>query len=394
MPRPKNVLPTYKRHKTEARCWVGGHWLSLGPYDSPESRAEFARVCAEVAAGNANAVAARATTKAITVGELIVAFKEYAEGYYIRPDGTQTGEANEYGQALRVARELYGHTPAKEFGPLALKAVRQKMVERGWCRVRVNRQVNRVRRCWKWGASEEMVPGSLVADLAAVAGLRKNRSVAPETEPIGPVPDAHFRATLPELVPTVRAMVELQRTAGLRPCEVTRLVPADIDTSGELWIFAPAEHKMSHLGRDKAIPLPPSARTILEPWLKGKAPDEIVFSPWAARKEMYERRRAKRKSKVQPSQADRSKPESAKTRPTRAKFTTQNYGSWIARAAKRAGAPHWHPNQLRHLFASEVRARHGLEVAPILLGHKRADVTQVYAEKNLAAGMEVAKKMG
>jgi len=45
-------------------------------------------------------------------------------------------------------------------------------------------------------------------------------------------------------------------------------------------------------------------------------------------------------------------------------------------------AHRWHPNQLRHTFATRVRKQHGLEAAQVLLGHARADVTQVYAERN------------
>ena len=55
---------------------------------------------------------------------------------------------------------------------------------------------------------------------------------------------------------------------------------------------------------------------------------------------------------------------------------------------------HWHPNQLRHLFASEVRRGHGLEAAQVLLGHARADVTQVYAERNKEFAANVAAKIG
>ena len=39
-------------------------------------------------------------------------------------------------------------------------------------------------------------------------------------------------------------------------------------------------------------------------------------------------------------------------------------------------AHHWHPNQLRHSYATKVRREHGLEAAQVLLGHSRADVTQ------------------
>ena len=55
---------------------------------------------------------------------------------------------------------------------------------------------------------------------------------------------------------------------------------------------------------------------------------------------------------------------------------------------------HWAPNQLRHSKATEVRRRFGLEAAQVSLGHAKADVTQVYAERDARLAMEVAKKIG
>lgn len=397
MPRPKCPIPTYRRfaRNNSARCWVGGRWVYLGPYDSPESRAEFARICAELAAG-----AAVAPRTGATVNELVAAFRRHAEEYYRRPDGTTTQEVTEFQAALRVVRRLYGDTPAREFGPVALQTVRAEMARPkadgglGWCRTRVNAQVRRIRRAWKWAASQELVPGSVVHDLAAVAGLRRGRSPARETEPVGPVPDAHVTATLPFLVPTVRAMVEFQRASGLRPMEVRLLVPADLDTGGEVWVYRPAYHKMSHLGRDKAVPLSPAAVAVLRPWLEGKAADQPVFSPRQARAEMYARRRKERKSKVQPSQLDRSKPEAEKVRKTGERFTITGYCGYVTRAAKKAGVPSWSPLNLRHSFATEVRERFGLEACQVLLGHAKADVTQLYAERNMKLATEAAKQLG
>ena len=59
MARPKNQTPVYKLHSSTglARCWVNGKWVTLGKYGSPESRAEFARIIAELATGTASAVA-------------------------------------------------------------------------------------------------------------------------------------------------------------------------------------------------------------------------------------------------------------------------------------------------------------------------------------------------
>ena len=66
----------------------------------------------------------------------------------------------------------------------------------------------------------------------------------------------------------------------------------------------------------------------------------------------------------------------------------------MRQAAIRAGVEPWHPNQLRHTFATTVRRQHGLEAAQVLLGHSRADVTQVYAERDLTLASTVAAKVG
>src|SRR5207247_5755949 len=98
----------------------------------------------------------------LTLNEVMVAFWAHPEHHYRHPDGTPTSELNEYRRSLRPVKELYGHTPAAEFGPLALKAVRQRLV-------------------FKWAVSEELVPHGVYAALATVAGLAKGRSPARET---------------------------------------------------------------------------------------------------------------------------------------------------------------------------------------------------------------------
>ena len=81
------------------------------------------------------------------------------------------------------------------------------MIAAGWCRNRVNKQVGRVRRIFKWGVAQEMVPPHVPQGLACVEGLRRGKTAAPETEPVKAIEEAEFLAVLPFLVPTVRAMV-------------------------------------------------------------------------------------------------------------------------------------------------------------------------------------------
>lgn len=51
------------------------------------------------------------------------------------------------------------------------------------------------------------------------------------------------------------------------------------------------------------------------------------------------------------------------------------------------------PNRLRHATATEIRREFGLEETQVMLGNAKADVTQVYAERDLAKGVEVARKI-
>jgi site-specific recombinase XerC len=55
---------------------------------------------------------------------------------------------------------------------------------------------------------------------------------------------------------------------------------------------------------------------------------------------------------------------------------------------------HWFPNQLRHTAGTEIRRRFGLEAAQTVLGHSKADVTQVYAERDFAKAANVARLIG
>jgi integrase len=57
-------------------------------------------------------------------------------------------------------------------------------------------------------------------------------------------------------------------------------------------------------------------------------------------------------------------------------------------------AHRWAPNRLRHTAATELRKRFGLEAAQVVLGHSMADVTQIYAERDLAKAAAVILEVG
>ena len=409
MARPRNQTPVYKLHSSTglARCWVGGRWVSLGLYGSPESKAEFARIVAELDTSPSPGAATGPRPAALSVDEVVLAFWKHADQHYRRPDGSPTQEVSEYKQAFKVLRALYGHTAAKDFGPVALKAVRGAMVGKGWARTLVNRRVGRIRRAFKWAASEQLVPVAVHQALGTLTGLQRGRSAAPETEPVGPVAWEHVAATLPFLRPNVRAMVELQWCAGMRPGEVCALRPCDIDTTGAVWLFRPGYSKMSYAGRKRVVMIGPRAQAILKQFTPVK-PTDYYFSPRESVEQFHAERAANRKTPMYASHARRNatRVKGTKRKPA-ARYNTAAYGLAIRRAVERANAafvkaavdlelhvPAWAPNQLRHAHGTAVRHRFGLEAAQVALGHERADVTQTYAERNQALAAKVATAMG
>ncbi|MFN9290258.1 MAG: hypothetical protein ACK6EB_19505, partial [Planctomyces sp.] len=79
---------------------------------------------------------------------------------------------------------------ANDFGPLALKTVRQRMIAKDWGRSTINQAIGRIRRCFKWAVENELVRPDMSHGLMAVSGLRRGRSEARESDPVLPVDDA------------------------------------------------------------------------------------------------------------------------------------------------------------------------------------------------------------
>jgi integrase len=97
------------------------------------------------------------------------------------------------------------------------------MIDRGWCRTQINLRVGRIRRMYKWAASEELIPAGVFQALTTVDGLRQGRTAAADRDPVGPVPDGDVEKVLVHLNRHVRGLVELQRLTGCRPGEACRV---------------------------------------------------------------------------------------------------------------------------------------------------------------------------
>jgi integrase len=389
--------PSLRRHKPSGLAVVTLSGRDHYPWPArlrkppPDTQLAYDRLVAEWLAGGRKLLSPDGARPPLTVNELILSFWRWAESHYRRDDGTSTNELGEYRYTLRPLRALYGPTPAAEFSPLKLKAVRQRMIGAGWCRNLINKRVARIARMYKWAVSEELVPETAHRALKTVGGLEKGRTEARESEPVRPVTDADVEAILPYVLPPVAAMIRLQRLTGARPGEVCAMRGCDLDTSGAVWLYRPPCHKTSHRGKDRVIALGPKAQEIVRPFLRLDT-QAYLFSPRAGLEQRRVALRLARKSKVQPSHQVRRRKRPRKSPGER--YSTRSYDHAIYQGCDRAGIPHWHPHQLRHAHATEVRRRFGLEAAQVALGHSQANVTEIYAERNLSLAVKVAGEVG
>jgi integrase len=420
---PTNYIPQPTRHASgQAVVRLNGRDHYLGRWGTAGAKLAYERLVAEWLAHGRNLPSANG----LTVNELIAAFWAWAQKHYRRPDGTPTNEVTDYKLSLRPLKHLYGGTLANDFGPLAMQAVRELMVQ-GYTHPKhgpqpalargvVNQRIGRVRRMFKWATANELTPAKVYHGLLAVTGLQRGRSDARETDAVKPVPIPFVDAILPYLRPQVAAMVRLQLETGMRPGEVVIMRGIDLDTSGTVWLYRPSAHKTDYRGHHRVVTIGPKGQAILRPWLRLNV-EEFLFSPREAVEDQHAERRQNRRSQITPSQAVRRRKHKPSRNPAD-RYSTQSYGRPVTRGidlANRVRAcdacktkapadwcddcrshtvPHWHPHQLRHTKATEIRRVAGLDAARAVLGHRSPVVTEVYAELDLAKAAEVMAKIG
>lgn len=395
---PQKRQPSYRRQrgrgKRSDRAFVEieGARYYLGEYQSAASWAEYHRILAEHHATPGLRPNTRRET--VSVADLILAFWRHAEEYYRSVEGDATGEADNFRPALRALRKLYGHTEAGSFGPRKLKAVRQVLVEQGLARTTVNQHVGRIKRVFRWGVAEELVSASVWESLRALHGLRAGQGSAREPKPVRCVSDAHVEAIRPLVASPIWGLVRLQRLTGCRSGELVRLCAADLNTSGETWVYEPHRHKTRHRGHQRIVYLGPKSQEVLRPFMASRSLSRPLFSPRDAMREILDRRA---NSRVTPpncgNRAGKKRKESPQRTPGES-YTVDSYRRAIVNACDQLGIPRWTPHQLRHTVATEIRSRFGIEAARIILGHSCLESTEIYAEADLNRARDIMNAIG
>lgn len=380
-----------------------------------------------------------ARSSGLTVNDVIHNYWVFAKGYY--------GASSLYSikVALRVVRELYGSSPAATFGPNALRIVRESMIHgkpegarprEPWARKTVNTRIGNIQRMFRWAASRELIDAGIYHALQTLPPLKRGRSLAVDHDPVKPVPREMVDAVRPFLSRQVAALIDLQLLTGARPGELLRLRACDIDTASRsgVWVYRPKEHKNTYREKDRALYFGPRAQEVLSRFMSERSLDAFLFSPSDAEVERRAKLTANRRTYLSCGNTVGSVVIDNPAHLPGDHYTTASYrraiergcdlafpappplcrrelpsgrlegeGAFLARLSPQERTRleawrkehRWHPHQLRHLAATEIRRAFGLEASALVLGHASATLTdQVYAERDEGKVAEVMRQVG
>jgi integrase len=389
MPKLKNRPPKYQKSGKYAVVYHSGKRIFLGLYGSPESHVAYSRLVAELQASPAGFVP-EGGDKQITISELTADFLDHAKANVNSTDYTHYQTV-----ILDFLHKLYGDNfPVDDFKPKSLKLVREEMIKsRRFCRNTINKYTRFVATVFGWGVENELVQETTWRALKIVRSLPKGHVGTFDHDERESVPDDVVIRTLPFMPPTLRAMVQLQRILGMRPSEIIRMRVGDIDrTRGNgLWYYIPGRYKTARYVGKIIFPMGKPEQDLIAPYLVGKTSESAVFSPRTAQEERNTDRKAKRKTKISPSQTVRDEERAAKPSRYGEFYTSFSYRQAIEYAIAKGNKilpdsekiPHWYPYQLRHSASSATELMHSDEDAQALLGHRTVNMTKRYTHTQL-----------
>lgn len=380
MGRKRLTIPNLIDHVASGQSRViwNGETVYFGKIGSPEAISGYKHFVANLLSTD--------VSKSVTISDL-------AEKYLVKQREEYPPESHEPDQmrrALRLLISKHGPEEAGSFSPLKLLELREQWINKPLSVATVNLYTSYVVRCFRWGASRELVSPSVWDALKAIERIKEGRTKAKPKKVVPPVEWARVEAVRPHISPILWAVIQVQWLTGLRADEVLSMTPGEIDQVE--WVYKPEKHKNRWRGKTKKCFIGPKCREILKPFLENRPDDKPLFSPAEATELRFAAMRAKRKTKVQPSQLTRAKREPKKTPGD--KYTTGSYYKAVQAACEKAGVPGWGTHQIRHARGTIVREKFGLEGAQVALDHSHARVTEIYAEKNESLAKEIAEKMG
>lgn len=297
------------------------------------------------------------------------AYVEHARSYYLRVDGTPTGEHRNVASALKHIDKAIGDVQICDVSRAHLRLVRDQLVGTGRSRGYINKCLAIFRRCYRWARDADMLEANesdALSRATELQPLQPFRSSARETEPVAPVDDTLVYAILPHVSPTIGALLRLMLRTGARVGELLSLTYADLtpDEAGKIIWAMPRQHKLAHRRIPRMIPLDADCIRLLE--RAGLWTPLLIDSP------IFESSQRPGRSLRRDSVNQAIRRACAKAFPPPPFLDADQLDAWTRQHT-------FCTHQIRHAVAQRVRESAGIDAAQILLGHQSIRTTERYA---------------
>lgn len=129
MPKLTHAVPKYRKHRASGQAVVTiyGRDHYLGPHGTKTSKVEYDRLIAEFLAAGRRPTPSVVDSPETTVVEILSGYWKHAQDYY-RKNGKPTSEIEGVRSTLHGIKAEFAQLPAMQFGPLALKHLRENWI--------------------------------------------------------------------------------------------------------------------------------------------------------------------------------------------------------------------------------------------------------------------------
>lgn len=332
----------------------------------------------------------------LTVARLAGLYLRHAGRTFVK-EGERTTHVSNIKYAMRALRNAHSDEPADSIDAPALARLRDTMIysdaqgeRRALGMKTVNDRLQSIVAAYKWAREKGWVTAATVNDLANVARLRKGRTPAKPPGKVKAVDASIIEAVIAKVPAPVGGILRLMLLTGMRPGEACRVRACDMETNGDVWLYRPGRHKTEHHDHVRIIYFGPRCQAVIRPFLQ-RDTAAYLFSPAEAQAERLVAKRKARKTPEWPSHVAKRKGNPTANLGDR--YTAGSVRKAILYACKKHALATFHPNQVRHTHATLMRKTYGIEAASAQLGHANLSTTEIYAERDAAMMMKIAKEI-
>jgi integrase len=346
MPRlTKNKIPMLRTHASGqyvVRLSGFDHYLG---HDLKAAKQKYGELIGQWEAKGRTTVYESSDTKS-TIEWTVKQYLDYCSIYYVKR-GKPTSQVKNIKAALEDLVELFGSLPMDQFQPKSLLMLIEKWINDGLVRRSVNDRHRITTVFLRWAGVRGYCQVDAWMKSKIVDTQRIGRSKAPDRPERKPPPSEDIQTVREYTCERVKDMIDLQIMTGMRSCEICAMRPQDIDRSNEIWVYVvpPEFNKTSHRNKIRKVALGEKAKAIISKYLPMRLDSQEIFQ------NQY-----------------------------RTKYTPENYRGVIRFACQKNKIPIWSPHALRHLAATEIRRKYGVDAARAVLGHSDVTTTLNYAK--------------